>query len=519
MSIGDDMYPLLRRAADALNGVQDQFRFELTHESCRTAALEFRRQEYLTDDIWKFLENQRRTGAPRQFILAFVNEPLRSFRYSNLFGSHKGEVGLAVVTISGSSQYVKDDERYCEYYMTRYALSFVNHSIKSHEEIENRDCYFHFKRNKNDIIYSMNSGKICDKCLNLLDHPPDIEAVYRLTDQERNALSRMREYVSGQYPYSLIMKGGGIKGLAIAGALIELGYYYSFNRHVGTSAGAIAAVLLAAGFKPDELKNILVQQDFSRFLDSPIWKWPFNIIVHGGLHSGNRIQSWISELLHSIILRISEIKMKHLPGSIIYATKPGEGTLVYDSEGENKEVAVDFAVRCSISIPFFFMPMRVEGRRVFDGGLRNNFPLRRFIERFPNAPFVAIYLESPKVSKNGWIVKELLEIFISGEERELVDENIKNVLVIDTNPISTFDFRLSDQEKSYLVAAGRASALEFLSKRGFENGPHCEEVQAARAIAKDLRAAINYQRKKRQFLRRVTVISLMLILILIYYFI
>jgi predicted acylesterase/phospholipase RssA len=56
-------------------------------------------------------------------------------------------------------------------------------------------------------------------------------------------------------PRALIMKGGGIKGLTYVGALEILKERYQFNWYIGTSAGAIAAVLLGAGFSTDELKK------------------------------------------------------------------------------------------------------------------------------------------------------------------------------------------------------------------------------------------------------------------------
>jgi predicted acylesterase/phospholipase RssA len=52
--------------------------------------------------------------------------------------------------------------------------------------------------------------------------------------------------------FALIMKGGGAKGLAYVGALQVLEQYgYKFTWFVGTSAGAITAVLLAAGYTAD----------------------------------------------------------------------------------------------------------------------------------------------------------------------------------------------------------------------------------------------------------------------------
>ena len=111
MSLGEDLYPLLDRAANGLNGIQDQFRFEVTHPAQRAPGLSFHRKQYLSTDIWQFLNEQRSVGAPRPFIIAFMTQPLSSPRTSNLFGSHLGEFGLAAVTMSGAAQYVKEDER------------------------------------------------------------------------------------------------------------------------------------------------------------------------------------------------------------------------------------------------------------------------------------------------------------------------------------------------------------------------------------------------------------------------
>ena len=50
---------------------------------------------------------------------------------------------------------------------------------------------------------------------------------------------------------NLVFEGGGVKGIAYAGALKELekkGLLTSLQRVAGTSAGAITATLLAVGY-------------------------------------------------------------------------------------------------------------------------------------------------------------------------------------------------------------------------------------------------------------------------------
>lgn len=488
--LGTDQYALLERAAAGLNGVQDQFRFEVTQVSQREAGLSFRRDEYFTEEVWEFLSEQRKYGAPRQFIIAFVSRPLASERLSNLFGSHRGKDGLAVVTNSDSSQYVKEDERYCRYYMVRYAMSFVNWLVKVHDDDERADCYFNKKMDKREIALSMNSGNICDVCRSAMDNPPEGSSVHRLTDRERSSLEAMRLFVSGDYPYSLVLKGGGIKGLAFASALVELGKYFSFNRHVGTSAGSIAAALLSANFKPAELQQILEQKDFKDFLDARWWALPFNLVFRKGLYPGEHFRHWIAELLTSKLGLQSEVRMEHLDGAIVYAARAGQGALTYDSCGPRRETVASFAVRCSMSIPFFFQPVTVDGRLVFDGGLRNNFPLKRFLDSFKDAPFIAIYLGRPDNSNQMNVVSSLLDIVVDGEEKELVDNHTRDVVIIDTYPIGTVDFRLSKTEKDFLLAAGRASALEFLRRRNIELGPSTEMVSTARAKTEALRAEV-----------------------------
>ena len=59
----------------------------------------------------------------------------------------------------------------------------------------------------------------------------------------------------------------------------------------------------------------------------------------------------------------------------------------------------------------------------------------------------------------------------------MVDEHAASVVIIDTSPIGTVDFNLSQLEKEFLLKVGRASALKFLKGRTLDDGlltPWCE---------------------------------------------
>ena len=512
MSIGEDIYPLLQRSAAAMNGVQGEFRFRLTAESQRHAGLSFARSSFETSDIWNFLRDQKnKSGGNRPFLIAFVTKPLRSAELSNLFGSHEADEGLAVVTTFGTGQYVKEESRYCCYYLTRYSLSFVNPLIKAHDDPVRKSCYFHKKIHKRDIRDSMDTGQICDQCLKELDNPPVGSGAHRLSDEERQALVTMRKFVSGDLPQAIVMKGGGVKGLAFAGALLELEKYFWFDRHVGTSAGSIAAVLLAAGYTPAELKKLLEEKNFRDFLDSRIWNLPWNLIFKQGLYPGESVRVWLAELLHKKISQVSEIPMSKLNGALVYSSRRGAGTLIFDSHGERKDTPAAFAVRCSMSIPLFFFPMQVDGRDAFDGGLRNNFPLQRFLADHPGPNFIALYLGKPDNRSRRFIGSELLDIVLEGEERNTVDEHIRDVVVIDTTPIGVVDFRLTSTEKEFLLRVGKAAALKFLLNRNLDDGPSPQDVEKARTEAEESRTKVLKRRIWRRRRRILYFVALALI--------
>ncbi|RIK37913.1 MAG: hypothetical protein DCC55_22785 [Chloroflexi bacterium] len=75
--------------------------------------------------------------------------------------------------------------------------------------------------------------------------------------------------------YDLVFEGGGAKGMVLVGAyevFVELGHTH--GRLLGTSAGAITAALIAAGYTPQEMLAALSEQEngrsvFSGFLGAP----------------------------------------------------------------------------------------------------------------------------------------------------------------------------------------------------------------------------------------------------------
>ncbi|MDO7206005.1 patatin-like phospholipase family protein [Paraclostridium bifermentans] len=67
---------------------------------------------------------------------------------------------------------------------------------------------------------------------------------------------------------NLVCKGGGMKGIALVGAIACLeDSGYEWDRLAGTSAGALVASLLSVGYTSSEIEEILYDIDYPKFKD------------------------------------------------------------------------------------------------------------------------------------------------------------------------------------------------------------------------------------------------------------
>jgi predicted acylesterase/phospholipase RssA len=314
--------------------------------------------------------------------------------------------------------------------------------------------------------------------------------------------------------HALVMKGGGIKGLAYVGALKELQKYYEFDWFVGTSAGAITAVLLAAGYTTEELEETLSKTNFRRFFDARFYKLPTNYYFYRGLYPGEEIKNWINELLSKKLLNetrgIRPVLLKDLPKRVtIYASRKDRDVLEFDSETpEAWETPVSHAVLCSMAIPIVYQPPQHHGGDVFDGGLQNNYPVDVFLRSHPDTKFVGLYLKPQKDERTRGrprMLSQLISIWTEAADIRALKAYINETVVIDPRPIRTLQFGLRDSEKEFLLKVGRAAALTFLGNQDLPNGPTHELAATAIEEAEKARQRV-YETRSNRMRRRLTVI-------------
>jgi predicted acylesterase/phospholipase RssA/drug/metabolite transporter (DMT)-like permease len=300
---------------------------------------------------------------------------------------------------------------------------------------------------------------------------------------------------------TLILKGGGAKGIAFTGVVEVLEHAgYKFKTYVGTSAGAIMAVLLAAGYDAAALFRLLVKSDFASFKDAGPFRMLWNLIRKGGLYEGKTLRIWVHDSIRAKspfqnVIRFPELRMSSLrdaqppTDAIIFASHPLLGTLVFDSSGENQSARIQDAVRLSASLPGFFVPGEHEGHRIYDGGLLHNFPVEVYQRVRPTKVvaqgdnFIAVYLGIPAdtESQRFWFL-DVLQILFRRDDRILLQKHENRSLLVETAPVGTRDFQLDAVEKDWLVSQGRLAALGFLRDQfgGDKHpGPYGDAIKTA----------------------------------------
>ena len=315
----------------------------------------------------------------------------------------------------------------------------------------------------------------------------------------------------------VVLEGGGVKGLALVGALEVLDEAgYSFPRVAGSSAGALVGAVLAAlqargeGF--ERLRDIAVTLDYRKFrdrglpLDPP---GPFGLLADAlavvfeeGAYEGDYLRDWLRGVLADLGVRtFGDLRrddaggdggLHHRYGLVVTASDLSRRRLVklpwdYADYGlDPDEQPVVDAVRASASIPFFYEPVQLRGvhgtATLVDGGLVSNYPISIFDRddgETPRWPTIGVRLDALNLSSEGPVTRVrgaaamgLAVIATSIEacqaEHVLSPENVARSIAVTTDEVSPIDFDLSREQQQRLREAGEASARSFLARWDWE---------------------------------------------------
>ena len=155
--------------------------------------------------------------------------------------------------------------------------------------------------------------------------------------------------------------GGSARGYAHIGALACLERHSLAPRVIaGTSFGAFVGALYAAGLGPDAMTQHVTGL---RRRDLLLRVADFGL-HYAALFRGEKLEAYLRELLP--VQTFAELQRE----LVIVATDLDTGARVLIKDGD-----IARALRASMTLPGIFAPVRIDGRRLIDGGLGSPVPL------------------------------------------------------------------------------------------------------------------------------------------------
>jgi NTE family protein len=215
----------------------------------------------------------------------------------------------------------------------------------------------------------------------------------------------------GRPRVGLVLGGGGARGAAHLGVLEVLERLrVPVDCVAGTSMGALVAGAWAAGLSPAQMHQELSRADWSdMFQDNPDYA-DLNLrnkrllqrflpgseagirdggaITPPGVVSGQKIKLFFNQLVRA---GTGEPQLEALPLPVsIIATDIGSGERVVFRDG-----SLTLAMRASMSVPGLMAPLEYRARKLVDGGLVDNLPIREVRERCGAEIVIVVNVGSP----------------------------------------------------------------------------------------------------------------------------
>jgi NTE family protein len=313
----------------------------------------------------------------------------------------------------------------------------------------------------------------------------------------------------------LVCEGGGVKGIGLAGAYATLEEEgYKPQNVAGTSAGAITAALIAAGYSSAELNDIIFNLDFRQFEDKglidriPGVGAPLSILLDEGIYEGERFYEWMRDLLKAKgIEKFKDLKTTfddpkyQYRLQVVASDVSARALLVLPRDAamlglDPDELEVAHAVRMSMSIPIFFKPVVEKNSKtnhnhvIVDGGMLSNFPVWLFDcsdDETPDWPTFGLLLVEPepkvsiatrlpdpeKMPHGGRALVQLLSgmvhTMMEAHDRIYLEKaTFSRTIPIPTLGVGTTEFDLPKDRAQALYDSGRKAAADFLSHWDFD---------------------------------------------------
>lgn len=192
----------------------------------------------------------------------------------------------------------------------------------------------------------------------------------------------------------LVLSGGAAKGLAHVGVLKALEENeIPIDYIVGTSMGGIIGGCYAAGMSPDQIEQMVLSDHFLRWING-LPETGYNYYYHRSDETPQFLKLNLA-LDSTLNFRFNSSIASDVSLNFALAEKMAQASVISKNNFDSlfvplRVIAADIftqsevvihkgllsdALRATQTVPFFYNPIRVDGKYLFDGGVYNNFPV------------------------------------------------------------------------------------------------------------------------------------------------
>jgi NTE family protein len=240
----------------------------------------------------------------------------------------------------------------------------------------------------------------------------------------------------------LVLSGGGAKGVAHVGVLKALEENeIPIDYVTGTSMGGIVAGCYAAGMSPQQIEEIMLSKEFIGWVTGRLeqgYNYYYNrpddnpsvLKINLSLDSTFNF-NLNSSIANDLSLNFALAEVMAQPSaickgnfdSLFVPLRVVAADVFTQTEVILKSGSLSDALRATQTVPFFYSPIKVDNKYLFDGGVYNNFPVDVMQKDF-----------NPDVIIGSNVSSKVYDEYPYGEDEKLISRSLLYMLLDKSDP-------------------------------------------------------------------------------------
>jgi NTE family protein len=276
-------------------------------------------------------------------------------------------------------------------------------------------------------------------------------------------------------PKRIVFTGGGLRSLGHFGVLEVLekkGFLRHVKEYMGVSAGAMVGFSTMLGYTIEEMKQVVTEFDFT-VLQNAHPELVLDFFSTYGMDSGEQLEKFLKSLLRikgyspEMTFRDWTSQKPNAPRLRCFATNLNTNKLKEFSYETTPDTQVVYALRASMSLPFYFTPVKEAetGHLLVDGGVIHNFPMNMLTEDEKEETLGVSFLYSngntQDISDFGGFFTQLYNCGFNPRTYQVQQDNKLRCIIIPTSQMSAYNFDLTKEFRQELIDLGRQAAEAY----------------------------------------------------------